>query len=92
MYLLDLCGDVIVYICSFLNDKEKLTFLSLNKYLQKFLHKVWFKERYFYHVIQHLSYKDQFKRIVLEELVEKEKLPKSLYYIEFFHLILIIPS
>src|SRR5579872_2753739 len=77
-YLID---DNIVYIMTYLSDKEKIKFLSLSKKLHHHKIKVNYNEKVFIEQIIHLSYFDMFTFVKIRDM--NNKLPKSIMHLQF---------
>ncbi|AVG47073.1 F-box and FNIP repeat-containing [Acanthamoeba polyphaga mimivirus] len=48
--------DIIMYILEYLNDTDKMKFLSVNSRLYSFINHIWFNGIYDYNLIKGLSY------------------------------------
>ena len=84
-----LISDIIVTIASYLNDWNKLQFLSTTNYLHSLKNKVYYndiinldnKRTILYESYQDLWYFDQFTNIMINNFTHK--LPKSITYLKF---------
>ncbi|AZL89944.1 F-box and FNIP repeat-containing protein [Megavirus baoshan] len=56
-------NDVIIYILEYLNDMDKISFLSVNSRLYSLINNVWFNGIYNYRLIKGLPYINRFKYI-----------------------------
>lgn len=65
------CQDIIQEIISWLDDTDKVSFLSITKNFHQLKGLVKFTEEIEYVDIQHLWYRQQFTNIVVEDLTEK---------------------
>src|SRR5579872_7033787 len=70
-----LIDDIIVYITNFLNDKDKLYFLSSCEYFHLFKTKIFFNDCVYIDKIMLLSYFDRFTSVVVNDT--QYKLPTS---------------
>ncbi|AEQ33042.1 FNIP repeat protein [Megavirus chiliensis] len=73
--------DVIMYILEYLNDMDKIRFLSVDSKLHGFINNTWFNEIYDYKLIIKLSYLDRFKYIKFE--TNSTNIPKRITHLTF---------
>src|SRR5579872_2235232 len=80
-----LIEDMIIYIVEYLDDKNKLNFLSSSNYLHSLMKFTHFnKISYMAGKIYHLSYYDVFTHVVIDQKAKNEcKMPKSVTHIYF---------
>src|SRR5579872_245517 len=76
-----LIDDIILYITTFLDDINKIYFLSSNKILHTFKNKIYYDEMKHITKIYNLSYYDMFKNIQVDGL--DHKLPKYVTHLSF---------
>ncbi|AEX61325.1 putative F-box and FNIP repeat-containing protein [Megavirus courdo7] len=53
--------DVIMYILEYMDDMDKLNFLSVDLRLRGFINNIWFNDVYDYKLIKDLPYFNRFK-------------------------------
>ncbi|AFX92266.1 putative F-box and FNIP repeat-containing protein [Megavirus courdo11] len=73
--------DVIMYILEYLNDMDKIRFLSVDLRLHNFINYIWFNEIYDYILIKGLPYLDRFKYIKYE--TNTINIPKRITHLTF---------
>lgn len=66
-------NDIIIYICNYLNDKDKISFLSINRHMNLIKNKVFYHEMVCINKIQGLWYINQIKNVVIKENVNLSK-------------------
>ncbi|AEX61326.1 putative F-box and FNIP repeat-containing protein [Megavirus courdo7] len=73
--------DIIIYILEYLNDMDKIKFLSVNLRLHSFINNIWFNEIYDYKLIRRLPYLDRFKYIRYK--TSSIKIPNNITHLIF---------
>ena len=76
-----LIDDVILHIITFLNNKEKILFLSQSKYLDSLKDKTYYDDDIIINEINHLWYFDRFTHVICYNI--NLELPKFVTHIEF---------
>ena len=61
-------NDIVNYLCTFLTDRDKLSFLSVSSHYDSFKSKIFFNGQYPMKKINHLKYFDQFTNIIIGRL------------------------
>lgn len=57
---------ILLEICAYLTDYNKLLYLSCNKYLHRLKHVTWFDSNIQFKKIHKISYRDRFRAIIIE--------------------------
>ncbi|QGR54374.1 f-box and fnip repeat-containing protein [Moumouvirus maliensis] len=73
--------DVLLYIFSYLSDKDKITICSTNKYFREYLNCVKFNGLYDYHQIRDLSFYSRFKYIKYK--ANNTNIPEGITHLTF---------
>jgi hypothetical protein len=77
-------SDTLLYICDFLEIKEKINFLSTSKYNYSLINKIYFDNEMYISQIINISYYNQFRNIIIYyyiSLLKQVGLPKSVTHL-----------
>ena len=75
--------DIVPHICSFLNNYDKIQYLSTNKWYYDFRENIFFEESVYIDDIHHLWYFDSFINIITNDI---QSFPKFTKYLTFDYL------
>lgn len=78
--------DIIIEICNYLSDKNKIMFLSVNKILDSNKNNIFYNDRTRYYNIKNLWYHDQFTDICVLDLCKLHILPKHVKKLQIYYL------